>query len=70
MKIKTTITFIFALLFSTSAFAHEYWFEPETFFPAAGEKTIVHLYVGDGLTKDKEERPFQLAKTEMFKIFR
>jgi hypothetical protein len=28
----------------------------------------VHLYVGDGLIKDREERPYQLAKTPAFKL--
>jgi uncharacterized GH25 family protein len=69
MKLKITSTFVLTILLSVNNFAHEYWFEPETFFPAAGEKTVVHLYVGDGLTKDREERPFQLAKTERFQIF-
>jgi len=69
MKLKILSTFTFVFLFSFNALAHEYWFEPETFFPAPNEKTVVRLYVGDGLTKDREERPFQLAKTTMFQIF-
>lgn len=69
MKLKIVFTFAFVLTLSMSVFAHEYWFEPETFFPAPNAQTVVHLYVGDGLTKDREERPFQLAKTEMFQIF-
>jgi len=69
MKYKMTAAFVLMFLFSVNNFAHEYWFEPETFFPATGEKTVVHLYVGDGLIKDREERPFQLAKTTMFQIF-
>ncbi len=69
MKSKLLPTMICAMLLSANAFAHEYWFEPETFFSAPGQKTVVHLYVGDGLTKDREERPFQLAKTTMFQLF-
>ena len=69
MKLKTTAAIVLTLFLSVNNFAHEYWFEPETFFPAASEKTVVHLYVGDGLTKDREERPFQLAKTTTFQIF-
>lgn len=69
MKSKIITAFVLTLLVSFNSFAHEYWFEPETFFPAAKEKTVVHLYVGDGLTKDREERPFQLAKTTTFQIF-
>lgn len=57
------------LLFSINAFAHEYWFEPEKFRLVPNEKTVVHLYVGDGLIKDREERPFQLAKTPLFQLF-
>jgi uncharacterized GH25 family protein len=49
--------------------AHEYWFEPEKFLLAPGEKTAVHLYVGDGLVKDREERPFQTTKTPLFQLF-
>lgn len=69
MKIKFLPAIIFALLFSTNAFAHEYWFEPETFFLQPSGKTIVHLYVGDGLVKDREERAFQLEKTPVFQLF-
>ena len=56
-----------ALLFSAQVRAHEYWFEPETFFPAAGERTAVHLHVGDGLIKDRQERPFQAVHTPLFR---
>jgi len=69
MRSKILSTIIFATLLSATAFAHEYWFEPETFFPAPGQKTVVRLYVGDGLIKDREERPFQLAKTTTFQLF-
>jgi uncharacterized GH25 family protein len=69
MKINFLFAFIFAFLFSINTFAHEYWFEPEKFTLAPNEKTVVHLYVGDGLVKDKEERQFQLAKTTMFQVF-
>lgn len=68
MRLKPLSTIVFALLLSTNAFAHEYWLEPETFTPAPNQKTIVHLYVGDGLIKDREERPFQLAKTSLFRL--
>jgi len=68
MKRKLS-TIIWATLLAGNVVAHEYWFEPETFFPAPGQKTVVHLYVGDGLIKDREERPFQLAKTTMFQLF-
>lgn len=69
MKTKILSVIIFAFLLSVNAFAHEYWFEPETFFPALKAETAIHLYVGDGLAKDREERPFQIAKTTMFNLF-
>ncbi len=69
MKRKLFSTIVCAMLLSAHTFAHEYWLEPETFFLAPGQKTAMHLYVGDGLIKDREERPFQLAKTTMFQLF-
>ncbi len=69
MKTKYLFAVISTLIFSANAFAHEYWFEAETFFPAANEKTAVHLYVGDGLTKDREERVYQPDKTPIFQLF-
>lgn len=69
MKFNILFTIVFIISFSATAFAHEYWFEPETFFPKQGEKIAVHLYVGDGLVKDREERPFKVEKTPLFKLF-
>jgi uncharacterized GH25 family protein len=69
MKLKFLLAFIFAAAFSGNTFAHEYWFEAENFFPAPKEKTVVHLYVGDGIIKDREERAFQLDKTPKFELF-
>lgn len=68
MRVKIFLGVIFAVLLSANAFAHEYWLEPETFFLAPNQKAAVRLYVGDGLVKDREERPFQLAKTETFQL--
>ena len=65
---KILFAFTSLLLFAVSAFAHEYWLEPEKFALAPNEKTAVRLYVGDAL-KDKEEKPFQTSKTTMFDIF-
>lgn len=69
MKIKILFALFLAFLFAPNIFAHEYWFEPETFFPAPRQKTAVHLYVGDGLIKDREERPFQFLMTPVFNLF-
>ena len=56
------------LIFSASAFAHEFWFEPDKFVVAPKEKTAVHLFVGIAL-KQGEERAFQLLKTTKFQLF-
>lgn len=69
MKINLLFAIVFAFLFAANTFAHEYWLEPEKFNLAPGEKTVVHLYVGDGLLKEREEREFQLAKTTTFNVF-
>lgn len=53
----------------SSTFAHEYWLEPEKFFLTPKEKTIVRLFVGDGLVNDREERPFQKNKTDIFSVY-
>lgn len=69
VSMKRILAFIFAVLLSANLLAHEYWFEPETFFLAPRQSTPVRLYVGDGLVKDLKERPYQFAGTPMFKLF-
>lgn len=67
---KTYLSILVAIILtSASATAHEYWLEPESFFLKAGEKTKVHLYVGDGLIKDREEKAYQPEKTVTFQLF-
>lgn len=53
---------------AVSASAHEYWFEPDSFFLKPGQFTALHLYVGEALKKD-EERVYQAAKTTSFQMF-
>lgn len=65
---KRIITLVLLLSSSVQSFAHEYWFEPDSFFLKPNEKTPVRLYVGEGLKKE-EERPFQASKTPMFRLF-
>ncbi|GIU81914.1 MAG: DUF4198 domain-containing protein [Acidobacteria bacterium] len=65
---KLALIAILLLLFSDT-YAHEYWLQPEKFLLAPREKISVHLYVGDGLTKDIEERKFQKDKTVSFQLF-
>ncbi len=59
---------VLLLIFSASAFAHEFWFEADKFFVAPKEETAVHLYVGEALKHD-EERAFQLLKTNLFRLY-
>ena len=59
---------VFVLVFSAPAFPHEYWLEPETFFPAVGEKINIRMYLGEGLKKE-EERPYQAEKTVFLNQF-
>lgn len=69
MKSKILSASLAIFAFAANAFAHEYWFEPGSFFLRSGESTPVHLYVGDGLSKDLEERGFQPDMTPMFSLF-
>ncbi len=69
MKLKILSTIVLTFLFVLNTFAHEYWFEAEKFALAPNEKAVVHLYVGDGLIKDREERAFQSDKTPKFQLF-
>lgn len=59
---------VLVLAFAGSSFAHEYWLEPETFFPKVGEKINLRMYLGEGL-KIEEERPYQAEKTAFFTQF-
>ena len=51
-----------------SAAAHEYWFEPDSFFLGVKQSTQLHLFVGEALKSD-EERVYQAAKTTTFDLF-
>lgn len=57
-----------ALLLPISAFPHEYFFEPESFFIRVNQKIDLRLFVGEGLKKE-EERPFQTAKVFSFRQY-
>jgi uncharacterized GH25 family protein len=56
-----------ALLALAPARAHDYWLEPETFFPKAGESVTVRLHVGDHFVSEAE-RPFQKKPTLRFDL--
>jgi len=47
------------------ALAHDYWLEPSTFFPAAGDAVDLRLFVGEHF-KSEAERPLQKQHTVRF----
>jgi uncharacterized GH25 family protein len=49
-------TIALALLLATPAAAHDFWIEPSTFHPAAGERVVVSLLVGMKLAGDPVPR--------------
>lgn len=61
-------TMFLLLTLSITAFAHEYWLEPDNFFPAVGQKIDLKMFVGEAL-KMEEERPYQAEKTVLFRHF-
>ncbi|MEQ1765587.1 MAG: DUF4198 domain-containing protein [Pyrinomonadaceae bacterium] len=66
MKRVVIIWTIFALLVS-SANAHEYWLEPDSFFLAPKQSSVVNLYLGEGL-KVEEPIPYRSSKTSIFRL--
>ena len=66
MRILLAITVLCIL--NISAFAHEYWFECDNFFPRVNERTDLRLFVGSALKKE-EERTYQASKTDSFQMF-
>jgi uncharacterized GH25 family protein len=55
------------LLTARPAQAHDYWLEPDSFFPAVGAKINIRLHVGDHF-KSEAERPFQKKPTVKFEL--
>ncbi len=55
-------------LLSATSMAHEYWFEPASFFTKLDEKIDLKLFLGEGL-KVEEEMPFKAAKTDSFRHY-
>ena len=65
---KTVFAIVVLFLLAGSGAAHEYWFEPDSFFLNPNQSTNLHLYVGEALKKD-EERVYQASKTRSFQLF-
>jgi uncharacterized GH25 family protein len=68
MKIKPILIATAVLFVATAAFPHDYWIEPEKFFPAIGVSVPVRLFVGEELIS-REERVLQKEKTVRFQMF-
>lgn len=71
MKHKTASFFKYfflAFLFVTPIKAHDYWFEPDNFFPAENAAVTLHLQLGTRLVLE-EERFYQPERTVFFKLF-
>jgi uncharacterized GH25 family protein len=67
MRLHLLVGLASALLFSTAAHGHDYWLEPDSFFPAPDSNVAVHLHVGDKFVSE-EERPFQKKPTLRFQL--
>lgn len=59
---------VLALLLPVTAFPHEYFFEPKSFFVQVKQKIDLRLFVGEGLKKE-EERSFEAAKVRSFREY-
>jgi uncharacterized GH25 family protein len=69
MRIHLTVCVSIALLLaSTSSYAHDYWLEPESFFPDEGKLISISLFMGEAL-KVEAERPLAKSKIERFTFF-
>jgi hypothetical protein len=56
-----------ACLATLPAPGHDYWLEPEAFFPTVRKSLTLHLYVGEHFILDSE-RPFQKKLTSQFRL--
>lgn len=65
---KTFSAILLLVTAASAAFGHEFWLEPDSFFLARGQRTALHLYVGESLKKD-EERTYQAGKTDGFTLY-
>lgn len=65
---KASVVFGILLIFSLSVNAHDYWFEPDNFFPNVNDSVILRMQLGTNLIIE-EERPYQLKRTVSFKLF-
>lgn len=68
-KTRLKFTVLAALvLCAAPSLAHDYWLEPDAFFPQVGKAVRVHLLLGDAFGAD-EERPLQKGRTRKFQMF-
>jgi uncharacterized GH25 family protein len=60
--------FVSILFLSISAFAHDYWLEPDAFIVKPGQQVIVRMFLGEHLVSE-EERPFKELANVRFELF-
>lgn len=67
-KISFIKYFFLVFLCAVPVKAHDYWFEPDNFFPAANSPVTLHLQLGTRLVIE-EERFYQPERTISFKLY-
>lgn len=64
---RVAIGLVVLLLAVVPAGAHDYWLQPESFFPEVGKVVALRLHVGDHFASEAE-RPFQRKPTLKFQV--
>lgn len=67
MLLRCTLGLTLLFASQPSLQAHDYWLEPETFFPAVGQRIALRLHLGDGFTSE-DERPLQRQRTTVYQL--
>jgi uncharacterized GH25 family protein len=61
------LAWLHLLLCVVGSQAHDYWLQPDSFFPAPGDAVTVRLHVGDHFSSEAE-RPFSKKATVTFQL--
>lgn len=65
MKWKPLLSLVLFLYLASTSEAHDYWLQPDSYYPKLLDTVSVRLLVGDGFVSD-QERPFQKKLTLRF----
>jgi len=68
IKRKCIACVVLIILLSQSAFAHDYWIAPDTFFAQTNKSLVVRLMLGDKFVIE-EERPHKQSSTVSFQLY-